>query len=250
MLRCLFKYPGEDCWSGAQIYTSRCQGMGLSWRCKSGDNWHRIDSDRQRSRDETSRGPSRRALKVWELRIWGGISKEYWEGAIREVGGNWESAETQHPIEASLASKEEGRCAAYGPGGSGEMRIVKWSFNGATGRSQVTLQQFCWNGGDRCHFRVCFREDGRTWIKDHEYRYYFWRYFCKEEQRNEKKKGKWGQEHFLACLYFCNRHFICSDMKIYLKYSFVIFFGCSVWLYCVAPWPRIEPGPSSENTKF
>ena len=46
----------------------------------------------------------------------------------------------------------------------------------------------------------------------------------------EKKKGKWGQEHFLACLYFCNRHFICSDMKIYLKYSFVRLFGCTVWL--------------------
>ena len=158
------KYPREDCWSGAQIYTSRCQGMGLSWGCKSGDNWHRADSDQQRSRDKTSQGLSRRALKVWELRICGGISKEYWEGAIREVGGHWESAEPQHPSEASLASKGKGRCTAYGPGGSGEMRTVKWSLNGATGRSQVTLQRFCWNGGDRRHFRACFREDGRSWV--------------------------------------------------------------------------------------
>ena len=244
------KYPREDCWSGAQIYKSRCQGMGLSWRCKSGSNWYRLDSDQQRSREETSRGLSHGALRVWELRIWGRISKEYWEAETREVGGNWESAETQHLSEASLASKEKGRYAAYGPGGSDEMRNVKWSLNGATGRSQVTLQQFCWNGGDRCHFRVCFREDGRTWIEDHEYRYHFWRYFCKEEQRNDKKRGKWGQEHFLVCLYFCNMHFICSDMKIIWSIPLWDFLAALCGSRVLAPWPGIEPGPSSESTKF
>lgn len=173
------------------MYKSGGQGTGLSGRCKAAGNWHiggilshETDWYHQESGDEEEKYPYDWALDTPKFRRCRSVKEKQRKLRKDSQRGRRKAwrVESWRLIEESLTRKDEGQLS-NAPDGSSEMKTEKWSLNVATGRSLRPLEQFWWDGGGRCHIRVCLRENGRTWIEGHAYRQNFWRYFYKGRQR-------------------------------------------------------------------